>query len=80
MSLSRRRLLTLPALALMQSWPDRANQKPEPMTLEELTLKMQVQGGINEILSKMIGGHTRQIRHLYWLIGGETYPPAKGEL
>jgi hypothetical protein len=50
------------------------------MTLEELTLKAQVQSGINEILSKMIGVHTKQIRHLYWRVGGEMYPPAKGEL
>lgn len=72
-------MLAIPA-SLLQSWPDRANRKPETMTLEELTLKAHVQIGINEILSKMVGAHSKQIRHLYWLVGGETYPPAKGEL
>lgn len=50
------------------------------MTLEELTLKMRVQIGIDQIHSQILGEHTRLLRWLVQMVGGETYPPAGGRL
>lgn len=65
---------------LMQPWPDRANRKPETMTLEELTMKVHVHTGIDEIHSLILGEHTRLIAWLLRMVARESVPPANGRI
>lgn len=67
-------------LEQLQPWPERADDKPETMTLEQLTLKVRVHTGVDEILAKMIGIHTRQIHWLLRMVAGPEVPAAKGEI
>lgn len=79
-NMARLDYLSRQLVRLQEGWPDRAQETPEPLTPEALTARVNTLTVVDKIHSLILAELSNWMRWCVWSIGGQTFPPPRGEL